>query len=219
MKYIIMCGGDYQQWKMPRQLIKINNETIVERTIRLLRNHEITDIAITSNNPVFKQFGVPVLHHNNPWKVFGLDKVSGTWVDAFYPSDSPICYLLGDVVFSDNAINTIVTKETTDIDFFASAPPFAPEYKKQYAEPFAFKVVDTERFRTAINSVKEHEAAGDFKRPPIAWELWQIIKSTPLNVIDYTNYTVINDFTCDIDWENEVDKFIPYIEKEIIKEK
>jgi len=31
------------------------------------------------------------------------------------------------------------------------------------------------------------------------WELWQVIKDTPLNKINYKNYTVINDYTCDID--------------------
>ena len=145
--------------------------------------------------------------------------MSGTWVNCFYPTNEPTCYLLGDVVFSEKAIQTIVNAPTNTIDFFASAPPFADEYIKNYAEPFAFKVVDTDRFRWAINRVKEYEFLGEFKRPPIAWELWQIIKGTPINVIDYTNYTVINDFTCDIDWENEVSKFIPYVEKEIIKEK
>ena len=43
----------------------------------------------------------------------------------------------------------------------------------------------------------------NFIRHPIAWELWQIIKQTPINYIDYKNYTVINDYTCDIDWEDQ----------------
>lgn len=219
MKYIIMCGGTYHQWKKPRQLIEIMGEPIIKRTIRLLQENGVDDIAISSHNPVFKQFGVPVLYHTNRFEVYGQDDVSGTWVNAFFPMNEPVCYLMGDVVFSENAIKTIITTPTSAIDFFASAPPFADEYKKDYAEPFAFKVVDIDLFHWAINRVKEYEMLGEFKRPPIAWELWQVIKGTPINIIDYTNYIAINDFTCDIDWENEVDKFIPYIEKEIIKEK
>ena len=215
MKYIIMCGGEYKRWQTPRQLIEIDGEPIVARTIRLLRENGITDIAISSHNPVFKQFEVPVLHHTNNFEVYGQDDVSGTWVDGFFPMDEPVCYLLGDVVFSKNAIKTIVSAETSSIDFFASSPPFADEYMKNHAEPFAFKVVDTDRFHWAINRVKEYEFLGEFKRPPIAWELWQVIKDTPINVIDYKNYTAINDFTCDIDWENEADKFIPAIEREL----
>ena len=55
MKYIIMCGGQYQQWSTPRQLIKIRGEPIVARTIRLLRENGVTDIAISSSNKVFEQ--------------------------------------------------------------------------------------------------------------------------------------------------------------------
>ena len=210
-----MCGGEYKRWQTPRQLIEINGEPIVGRTIRLLQKNGIADIAISSHNPVFKQFGIPVLHHTNNFEVYGQDDVSGTWVDAFYPMDEPVCYLLGDVVFSENAIKIIVSTETSSIDFFASSPPFADEYKKNYAEPFAFKVIDTDRFHWAINRVKEYEFLGEFKRPPIAWELWQVIKDTPINVINYKNYIAINDFTCDIDWESEVEKFIPAIEREL----
>jgi len=218
MRYIIMCGGNYTQWQKPRQLIEINGEPIVARTIRLLRKYGVNDIAISSENPAFEQFGVPVLHHDNPWEVYGHDDVSGTWVTCFYPMSEPACYLLGDVVFSENAIQTIINTSTDDIEFFASAPPFATEYKKEYAEPFAFKVVNQGYFRLCINFVKRYEAQGLFDRPPIAWELWQVIKHTTLNVIDYSNYTVINDYTCDIDWADEVDMFLPYIEEEIIKE-
>lgn len=213
-----MCGGNYVQWQKPRQLIEINGEPIVARTIRLLRKYGITDIAISSNNPVFEQFSVPVLHHNNQWEVYGLDDVSGTWVNCFYPTNEPVCYLLGDVVFSEKAIKKIIHTSTDDIEFFASAPPFAPEYKKLYAEPFAFKVFNQQHFRDCIDNLRYYEASGKFNRPPIAWELWQVIKNTPLNRVIYTNYTVINDYTCDIDWADEVNKFLPYIEKEIIKE-
>ena len=218
MRYIIMCGGNYTQWETPRQLIEINGEPIVARTIRLLRKYGVTDIAITSENPAFEQFGVPVLHHDNPWEVYGHDDVSGTWVTCFYPMSEPACYLLGDVVFSENAIQTIINTPTDDIEFFASAPPFASEYNKEYAEPFAFKVVNQKHFRECIDDVKYYESIGKFNRPPIAWELWQVIKNTPLNNIIFTNYTAINDYTCDIDWADEANEFLPYIEEEIIKE-
>lgn len=207
MKYIIMCGGDYKKWKTPKQLIRINGEPIVARTIRLLRECGVDDIAISSNNPVFQQFGIPVLHHDNYWEVMGLENVNGTWVNAFYPTDYPVCYLLGDVVFSTRAIQRIVNTQTTDVDFFASAPPFPPEYKRPYAEPFAFKVVNVKHFWECVNKVKEYERLGMFNRHPIAWELWQVIKGTPLNYIDYSNYHRINDYTCDIDWEHDLNDF------------
>ena len=213
MKFIIMCGGNYQMWETPKQLLEVNGEKIVQRTIRLLKEAGVTDIAISSNNPIFNQFNVPVLKHYNSYDAKGYNDFKGYWCDAFYPTKAPACYIFGDVVFSKEAIKTIVETQTDDIEFFASAPPFDKRYFKEWAEPFALKVVDQYKFANCITVCKRLADQDVFARKPIMWELWQIIKSTPLNEIDYTNYTVINDWTCDIDTPDEVEKF-----EQIIKE-
>ena len=100
---------------------------------------------------------------------------------------------------------TIINTQTDGIEFFASKPPFDKRYIKQWAEPFAFKVVDNERFANAVNEVKRLQDARRFKRVPIAWELWQVIKGTPLNIIKYDNYISINDYTCDIDKMEDIE--------------
>ena len=202
MNYIILCGGSYPKWETPRQLIKINNETIVERTIRLLTEAGISkeDIMISSNDPRFSNFDVQVIHHNNSFVSFQ----SGYWVDAFPQTNFPACYIFGDVVFSPAAIQTIVTTEVKDIEFFASSQALDKQYIKTWAEPFAFKVENFNHFYTSINKVKELHNQGAFKRHPIAWELWQVIKETPINQIVYDNYVAINDYTCDIDDEKDI---------------
>ena len=204
MKYIIMCGGDYQFWKTPRQLTEVDGEPIVARTIRLLWENGVDDICISSNNPVFEQFGVPVLKHNNEYVAYGIGNYNKHWCDAFYPTDEPTCYIFGDVIFTPKAIKTIVETETNDIEFFASAPPFAPGYRKDWAEPFALKVVNTDHLKHAISLTKQYADQGLFKRNPIMWELWQVIQAAPLNYIDYNSYVAINDETCDVDDPNEI---------------
>ena len=204
MKYIIMCGGEYRMWKQPRQLTKIRGEPVVARTIRMLRENGIKDIAISSGNTVFEQFGVPVLRHENGYNAVSHENIRGCWCDAFYPTDEPVCYIFGDVVFSPDAIRTIVETDTDDIEFFGSAPPFADEYIKRWAEPFALKVRDTGHLKRAIELTKEYADRGIFHRKPIMWELWQVIRGAPLNTIDYGSYTAINDYTCDIDDEKDI---------------
>lgn len=199
MKYIIMCGGTYEAWETPRQLTKINGEPIVMRTVRLLREAGARDIAISSNDMRFAAFGVPVLQHNNDLDVKKDRTSTGCWVSAFYPTDEPACYIMGDVVFSPDAINTIVNRKTNSIRFFASRPPFHQSYIKQWAEPFAFKVADQKRFRAAIDYVKANINSGIFVRHPIAWELWQVINGEDPRRINFDNYTAINDYTCDVD--------------------
>ena len=205
MKYLIMCGGTYKKWETPRHMLPINGEPIVGRAIRLLAENGIEDIAISSDNPVFEQFGVPVLKHDNRYVGYGGGN-NGRWTDAFYPTEEPTCYLFGDVVFSPEAIKTIIKTETDDIQFFASAPPFAEGYIKKWAEPFALKVVNTEHLKNAISLTKQYQDRGMFKRKPIMWELWQVIRETPLNHIDYGSYVVINDYTCDVDDKGDIQK-------------
>ena len=197
MKYIIMCGGQYNGWETPRHMTVIHDEPVVARTIRLLKEAGVDDIAISTNDIRFEQFGVPILFHENNF--VGNAESGGSWVEAFYPSSDPVCYLMGDVVFSPAAIKKIVKTKTDSIQFFASAPPFSFDYIKPYAEPFAFKVQDQVKFRAAIEYVKANEDTGIFSRRPIAWELWQVINGENVRQINYHNYCVINDYTCDID--------------------
>lgn len=206
MKYIIMCGGHYDQWQQPKQLTFIKGEPIVHRTIRLLREAGIEDIAISTNDERFQECGVPIIGHDNDFVVHGYNDYKGYWVDCFVPCNKPMCYLMGDVVFSPEAIKMIVATPVDDVMFFASAPPFSEIYCKEYAEPFAFKVNNQRRFRAAVNFVKENEHTGIFGRPPIAWELWQVINGESVRDINYENYIAINDYTCDIDTPEDVYK-------------
>ena len=207
MRYIIMAGGNYPGFKTPKQLLEIDGEPIILRTVRLLRENGMEDIAISTNNPAFEDLGLPILHHENDWTAYGYDNYTGYWCDAFYPTDDPACYVFGDVVFSPAAIKTIIDTETDDIEVFASAPPFSRQFRKKSAEPFALKVANQKHLQESIRSCKECADRGMFRRKPIMWELWQIIKRTPLNLIDYSNYTVINDYTCDVDCPDDLRYF------------
>lgn len=207
MKYIIMCGGEYEQWQTPRHLTKINGECIVARTIRLLKENNVKDIAISSNNDVFKQFGVPVLKHTNSYYARGYNDMDGYWHECFYLTDKPVCYVFGDVVFSPEAIKTIVNTKTQDIQFFASAPPFAKEYPKPWVEPFALKVQNTQHLQSALSLVEQYDKFGMFARRPIMWEVWQVINAHPINHIDFNSYVHINDYTCDVDSPEDIKYF------------
>lgn len=206
MKYIIMCGGVFDKRRDLRQLIKVDGEPLVSRTIRLLRNAGVDDIAISSNRIEFERLGVPVLCHPNSLNVYAEN--IGEWLDCFYPTDKPVCYIFGDVLFSPSAIQIIADYKEKDIQFFASAPPFAEEYIKQYAEPFAFKVFNPKKFFEYVELTKQYEHQRKFARnPAIAWELWQVITGEELNHINYKTYCAINDYTCDVDSVEELEKF------------
>ena len=204
MKYVIMCGGSQKGFDTPRHLTKIAGEPLLDRTIRLLQANGVKDIAVSSDNEQILEYArkIPGI------EIIARAESEGSWISTAFPifTNTPVCYLFGDVVFSPKAINTIVKTQTLGIEFFASAPPFdKSNYPKRWAEPFAFKVVDNVHFLRARQDVINLWNCYDvFKREPIAWELWQVIKKTPINIIDYTNYTVINDYTCDIDSPEDI---------------
>lgn len=195
VKYIIMCGG-FHVGDDPKHLWMIRKETTLIRAIRLLRDLNESNIIISCNNPIFNKYGTILLQPDEPKPT--------CWIDGAFPiiDEDPVTYIFGDVFFSPDAMKTIVETETSDVEFFASAPPFHPKYPKKYAEPFAFKVTNVQHFKESIDKTRELYKEGVLKRC-IAWELWQVIKGTPLNRIDYRNYTVINDYTCDIDTKDQ----------------
>jgi hypothetical protein len=213
MKYIIMAGGKYDKFTTPKQLLKVNDEVIIERTIRLLKENDIQDISISTDNPAFNYLKIPILNHDNSYEVID-GKLYGHWVDAFYPTNEPTCYIFGDVYFSEEAIKTIIKTETKDIELFGSMPPLANNYIKNHIEPFALKVVNTNHLKESIKKTKELYKEGKFWRFPIMWELWTVIKDVPLQTKpdEYIyNYTAINDYTCDIDNKDDVIKLENYL--------
>lgn len=215
MKYIIMAGGQYREWQTPRHLLKINGEEIIARTIRLLRENGIEDISISSHDPRFLKFDVPVLGHKNQYLAKQYNDYVGHWCDAFYPTDEPTCYIMGDVFFSPEAMKKIVKTKTRDIELFGSMPPFAKNYTKNNIEAFALKVTNTDHLKRAIAKTKKLDDEGQFWRRALIWELWTVIKDAPLPKSDAdtikVGYTVINDYTCDIDHPYD----IPELEKAV----
>ena len=204
MKYIIMAGGKYDKFETPKQLSKVNGEILVERTIRLLKENGIEDIAISSKDERFDVFGVPRLIHENNFETVGEKTIKGYWVDAFYPTSEPTTYLYGDVYYSEECIKTIINTPTNEILFFASTKPCRPNYFKLWEEPFAFKVVNQERFRRAIEVCKIKRDKGETNREPISWEVYRVLNGIPINLHRITTgFVAINDESTDIDCEDD----------------
>lgn len=199
MKYIIMCGGVYDTFKTPKQLSVINGETLLERTIRLLKENGIIEYYITSNNPIFKKYG-KVLEHNNTFK-FENGQVKGYWIDAYYPMSEPVTYLHGDVYYSEDAMKKILNLNPKVNTFVGNEIARNKEHKN-WGEPFGYIVVNQEEFRKGIEKTKKLQDEGKLERGyAISWELYRVLNGLDPNkqyIIDDT-YLSIDDITIDID--------------------
>ena len=208
MIYAIMCGGQYQDFEIPKQLTVINGERLVDRTIRLLKENGIKDIVITSNDKRFDDCDAPRLYHYNSYKV--VDGVQeGYWLDAFFPLFRPsqqLCFMFGDVYYTEEAIRTIVGLKCVKNTLFGTKDAKNKKHEN-WGEPFAYKVVDYAEFMRGVEIVKQMQDDGVTKRIPIVWELYRYLNGLDVNVqqvLDET-YVCIDDGTMDVDDMNKVE--------------
>ena len=206
MKYIIMCGGVYKHFETPKQLSVINGETLVGRTIRLLKENGITDIAISSNDNRFDIFNIPRLEHENTYK-YENGKQVGYWVDAYYPMTEPCIYLHGDVYYSEDSIKKIINLNPKVNTFIGNQYALNKEHKK-VGESFGWIIVDQKSFRNAIEECKRLQDEGIPERMPVSWELYEVLNGHNINdfIISEDTYLAIYDETIDIDAPWQIEK-------------
>lgn len=212
MKFIIMCGGKYDHFQTPKQLSVVNGETLLERTMRLLKENGITDIYISSNNPIFKKYG-NLLEHENSYK-YENGKIYGYWVDAYYPLNEPCVYLHGDVYYSEDAIKKIINLNPKVNTFIGNEIAKNKEHKN-WGEPFGWIVVNQEEFKEGIKKTKQLQDEGKLERGfAISWELYRVLNGLDVNkqyILDET-YLSINDETIDIDAPFQIEQLNKKIE-------
>ena len=113
MKYIILCAGEGKRWNnylgIPKHLIEINGETLLQRTTRLLLENGIRDYIITGNDKRYAMYGKLVPQTDNDCEI-----------DRFEEIDEPVCYLYGDVYYTEKAFKKIIETTGNDIMFFGS---------------------------------------------------------------------------------------------------
>ena len=205
-KYIILADSkNTQPFETPRQLTKINGETLIERTIRLLKQNGIKDITITAHDKRFDNLGAK--RYEPLYNDWDGEKTTGYWLSAFPIEvlNEPVCFLFGDVYYSENAIKTIIETQTYSTLFFCTYKNKNKKYIKHHDEPLGYKIVDYIMFKEHIERVKTLKDKGLCCREPIVWELYRSINGQDINVHKMTdNYIAINDESCDIDTINDI---------------
>lgn len=203
---IIMCGGYYDHFETPKQLSVIKGETLVGRTVRLLKENGIDEIYISSNDPIFNEYGVR-LEHNNSY-MYKDKKIQGYWLDAYYPVDKPCIYLHGDVYYSEDAIKKILSYKSDKNIFIGNEVAKNPEHKN-WGEPFGWIVNNPDIFRKGIEITKYLQDIGRCERGyAISWELYRVLNGLDINkqyILDDT-YLSINDETIDIDAPYQIEE-------------
>lgn len=201
-KVFILAQGKGSRWyednvnsELPaqyKQLIPINEkETLVSRTIRQLGD---VDWKLIANYGKFKDAC-------DETKIHELREPAGSIVQGMlllrnlWMTEDCFIFLLGDVVFSNNAIETIlehVGKGSFLFGRFGGNKVTGKECKEIFALKVCGNIVDRENFYRFLIGVVNYEASPETLK---LWDLWHLWGQER----DKAGFVIIDDYTDDID--------------------
>ena len=183
MKYIIMADGKGTRWNnyhnIPKHLIEIDGETLLARTVRLLRENDArADIVITSHDP---RYEVPGARRYEPQNNhLEIDR----FTEELIADD--VCFLYGDTFYSESVIQKIADTPAEKLLFFGNERSIV-----------AIKVADGALFRQHVERVRALFLAGKIEKC-IGWQVYQSFEGLPFGEKTIAaDYILIQDGTED----------------------
>lgn len=221
MRAVICCAGDGKRWNDhlggPKQLvISIDGENILRRTVRLLREHGVTDIVIAAPRQDPDRYAVPGA------RVEPIDPVvTGTSMDKFLATEhlwgkGRTTLLWGDVYYTEQAIETIVSHRGRGQHYFRRPGPSeitGHPRDESWAVTFTATVKGTvlAGAREVARAVKSRQVrvchirahyAQHLGLPPERWaDDLDAVRDTP-------GQTIIDDWTDDFDRPCELHRWV-----------
>ena len=207
MKAIILCNGTDAGWNghlgVPKQLIKIDGETILARTVRQCRQRDVESVVISTSRPELKLPGVEVLELNpEPYRTktpAGLNTVCA------WATDENTVLLLGDVRYSDSAISEVLNPR----DLWTFFCRFGPRYGKN--EPIGgegwavqFPAHEQGKYLRVLNYLALLDLPGQH-----FWQQYRAMNSAdPLIHKILDGHVIIDDETEDFDYPGEIEVWL-----------
>ena len=183
MKYIIMADGKGTRWNnyhnIPKHFIEIGGETLLARTVRLLRENDArADIVITSHDP---RYEVPGARRYEPQNNhLEIDR----FTEELIADD--VCFLYGDTFYSESVIQKIADTPAEKLLFFGNERSIV-----------AIKVADGALFRQHVDRVRALFLAGKIEKC-IGWQVYQSFEGLPFGEKTIAaDYILIQDGTED----------------------
>lgn len=203
LRYIIMAGGVGSRWNnysgKTKHLIDVGGETLLERTVRLLKENGVENIFINSNQDyVVKE---TKLHYpkNNVYEIDRFLSCKDIWGDE-------VVFLYGDVYYTEKAMKTITSYNNKSFRYFGRSSG------GKHAELFAIKLNDkkeVDKFHEVCLYIRKQNEEGKHKQG-LGWHTYmEMIGESHLVTLVYIqeflakgklkNFTEINDETDDFD--------------------
>ena len=202
-RVFILCAGESSRWAnylgVPKQLISFNRESLLARMVRLLREKGYNDIVVVSNDTRLRVDGCSFFQPSGyRWTVETLLSTSVLWA-------SKNLVLLGDVYYTQQAINTIARSDEC-IRIYGRPRPNLFNLSLD-GEIFAASFGDANKEKVITHAkfvCKDAEKGGRGK----LWELYRSLAGFSLKEHRTENkvFTAIYDLTDDFDLPSEHDR-------------
>jgi len=194
MKYIIMSNGAGTRWNnhnnIPKQLIEIEGETLLSRTVRLIKNNNpAAQVIITTKDRRLQTKGAELY----------APEQDGLEIDRFTYEliERNVCFLYGDTYYTAKAIKEIVSAQGKDVLFFGNSDRI-----------FAVKIQDADAMKSHIDKIKKLFKEGKLEACK-GWQLYQSFAGLPWGEKTRTDrYVFIDDETCDFNRPRDYKKFM-----------
>lgn len=228
-KYIIACSGSGNRWNnylgKKKHLIEINGESLLHRTVRLIKsfdiNSEIIIMAYTKDYIVKDTtLHIPILfpikqHQNFPAIYASYD---------IWNSNGKTIFLFGDIFYTMDAMKLIINSslKSNNIIFFGRKSGSTITDKKwQEIFGMSFNFTHNKILLEKLEYIKKLYERRKIKRF-ITWELYKFLNNIPINQIPITDFNEdfinINDFTDDFDFPIDYDNWIKKYNQNAIKD-
>lgn len=158
MKYVVMADGKGTRWNnymnVPKHLAKVEGETIIGRTVRLLNEFDDNaEVIITSHDPRYEFEGATRYEPIN--NVLEIDRFTYELIE------DNTCFLYGDTYYTEDAIKNIINAETDELLFFGNSKSIV-----------AVKVANSSIFRDNIDKVRNLYLEGKINNCK-GWQVYQ----------------------------------------------
>lgn len=195
MRYVIMADGKGSRWNNfmghGKHEISIGGETLLERTVRLVHLYDASaEVIITSHNEnICIEGAVRYEPENN---VLEVDRFTAELIG------DDMCFLYGDVYYSEDAIRTVVENAGRDKLLFVGS-------EKSIC---AVLVKDGELFRRCYEGIRSMYLNGEISECK-GWQVYHMYAGLPLESREIgAGYLIVDSFTRDFNSPQDYMEFI-----------
>lgn len=220
MRAIIIAAGEATRWAnhmgTPKHLVRVDGESILHRTVRLLSENGVDDVWVVSKDDArysvqgTKQYIVEPDYETNA----DADKFLSS-VNLWRSGSERVLIIYGDCYFTDEAMRIIVNASSRRKDWMLFCRPHKSKVTgSRYGECFCYSFTPDEhggKIEKELNRLVRLYKEDKIDRIG-GWELYRAMSGVSDNKLRvhrmYGNWYLIDDWTDDFDYPEDYDKWM-----------